>query len=567
MNKRISCYLNCLPVLLFTSCIFAASGEFSTLTYNIAGLPEIVSSAESHRLQATEQISCYINEFDIVNVQEDFNYHAALYDTCNHHDYRSPTSGGAGIGSGLNTLSHFPYEDWSRIRWSSCHGVDCLTPKGFTLARVQLQEGVYVDVYNLHAQAQTEPADLKARRENMLQLSQYIEIHSAGNAVIITGDTNTRYTRSGDNIREFIHRGFKDAWLTLIRDNDAPVSGADALVCHPPFTGSQCEIVDKVLYRDNGYLNLSAYTYEIRQDAKTSTDLDLSDHPPVEARWTYQTNDNWQFSPRIGGPHGIEFNDYALLPDQPSLSQISIRSGKRLDQLQLTLSNGETITHGANGGTRQSLAFNPGEYLTSATFCAGKWQNHTRIFYTRLTTNQSRSLSGGTQTDTCQTFDAPENWHITGFYGRSADEIDKVGVIYSPLRTIKASGANYAQMLNQASQLCLSTGETNLTEVDQQPCENSQKQLWHYDPRTGLLRNRNHPEYCLSNGGSFTDHAKLLMTSCTGNVNQQFTISSDGSVSMRTMPDFVIRPTGSTPGESIFLSSSKSLNIQRWQWQ
>jgi len=52
------------------------------------------SSAPSDRPAATRLISCYVSQFDIVNVQEDFNYHAALYDSCNDHPFRSPTSGG-----------------------------------------------------------------------------------------------------------------------------------------------------------------------------------------------------------------------------------------------------------------------------------------------------------------------------------------------------------------------------------------------------------------------------------------------------------------------------------------
>jgi hypothetical protein len=65
----------------------------------------------------TPIISCLIRDYDVVQVQEDFNYHAALYDSCDDHTYRSATSGGMGFGSGLNTLSNFPYMDWGRITW------------------------------------------------------------------------------------------------------------------------------------------------------------------------------------------------------------------------------------------------------------------------------------------------------------------------------------------------------------------------------------------------------------------------------------------------------------------
>lgn len=86
---------------------------------------------------------------------KDFNYHAHLYKTDNH-PYRTLTSGGAGIGSGLNTLANYPWIDFTRVNWETCSdasGADCLTPKGFTMIRVRFDEGVYVDFYNLHADA------------------------------------------------------------------------------------------------------------------------------------------------------------------------------------------------------------------------------------------------------------------------------------------------------------------------------------------------------------------------------------------------------------------------------
>ena len=49
-------------------------------------------------------------------MQEDFNYHANLY-AADNHPYRTATSGGAGIGSGLNTLSEAWYDgdDFERV--------------------------------------------------------------------------------------------------------------------------------------------------------------------------------------------------------------------------------------------------------------------------------------------------------------------------------------------------------------------------------------------------------------------------------------------------------------------
>jgi hypothetical protein len=86
---------------------------------------------------------------------KDFNYHAHIYATDNH-PYRTATSGGVPLGSGLNTMANNWWFDFRRIKWNKCSnasGADCLTPKGFTFMRVHIDEGVHIDVYNLHADA------------------------------------------------------------------------------------------------------------------------------------------------------------------------------------------------------------------------------------------------------------------------------------------------------------------------------------------------------------------------------------------------------------------------------
>jgi hypothetical protein len=66
----------------------AAEATFSVLTYNIAGLPAILSSAATNRETSTTTIGQRIKPYDIVNVQEDFNYHAHLYATPQSHGPR-----------------------------------------------------------------------------------------------------------------------------------------------------------------------------------------------------------------------------------------------------------------------------------------------------------------------------------------------------------------------------------------------------------------------------------------------------------------------------------------------
>jgi hypothetical protein len=113
-----------------------AGGSFSVLSYNVDGLPQILQDGRfpgGNPALYTPYIGAKVIPYDIVNVQEDFNSHAALY-AADTHPYRTATSGGAGTGSGLNTMSNFPFsDDIDRVTWkvSSSDNGNNLTPKGY----------------------------------------------------------------------------------------------------------------------------------------------------------------------------------------------------------------------------------------------------------------------------------------------------------------------------------------------------------------------------------------------------------------------------------------------------
>ncbi|WP_369232371.1 jacalin-like lectin [Streptomyces sp. R21] len=417
----------------------ADSGTFNVLSYNVAGLPESLSSASTPRDTSTTTIGQRIAPYDIVHVEEDFNYHSYLYAADTAHAYRTPTSGGAGIGSGLNTLSKIPYDedDFERVHWNSCQvdSGDCLTPKGFTFMRERLAEGVYVDFYNLHTNAGTNDGDEASRADNLNQLTDFIKAHSAGNAVVVMGDTNTRYTRSADTIAEFgAANGLTDAWVQLIRGGAAPAKGSDALVCDQSgaTVPNTCEVVDKVLYRGSKLVSLSATSYN-NEHAKFLTDagLMLSDHDPLTVGFSWSRNSAYQLSDQFGGPHGDYYNDIDSVPAGARATTIALRSGARVDQMSLTLANGTTLAHGGTGGTASSLTLGSGEYVTSTQLCQGTYSDRTRIFYAKFTTNLGNTLAGGTPTSDCVTRTAPSGWQTAGFHGRSGDAVDKIGFIYT----------------------------------------------------------------------------------------------------------------------------------------
>lgn len=99
------------------------SGTFNTLTFNVAGLPGFLNGNDvpGDKETNTARIGELFTKYDIslIHVQEDFNYHATLYAN-DKHPYRTPTSGGVPFGSGLNSLSNFPYTGFQRVKWNTC---------------------------------------------------------------------------------------------------------------------------------------------------------------------------------------------------------------------------------------------------------------------------------------------------------------------------------------------------------------------------------------------------------------------------------------------------------------
>jgi hypothetical protein len=138
-------------------CLGQKTGKFNFLTYNVAGLPEIINGNEVPGDKGTNAnligTALATQAYDVVHMQEDFNYHAYIYATDNH-PHRTPTSGGVPFGDGLNTVANYPWTGFARKKWNKCNlnSGDCLTPKGFSFMRMTIGQ-VEVDLYNLHADA------------------------------------------------------------------------------------------------------------------------------------------------------------------------------------------------------------------------------------------------------------------------------------------------------------------------------------------------------------------------------------------------------------------------------
>lgn len=267
-----------------------AAGTFSVLTYNVAGLPEPLSSSKP--ATNTKLISARLNAYDIVNVQEDFAYHPDLIKH-DEHPFRTPPSApvwapGVPFSDGLNTLSDFELAKLDRVTWNRCTKTNCLTPKGFTYVRLRLHGGAALDLYNAHMNAGSGAEEqLRVRRDNMAQLSGYIKKHSAGRAVIVMGDTNSRYTRSGDSIRRLRDdNDLTDAWVQLEKGGKTPDRQDNVPTCKD---ANGCELVDKILYRSGLDLRLDATSYNNeRERFLDSKGEPLSDHNPSSVRFSFR---------------------------------------------------------------------------------------------------------------------------------------------------------------------------------------------------------------------------------------------------------------------------------------
>lgn len=281
----------------------AAAGRLSVLSYNVAGLPQEVSSENPE--EHLPLISPLLNDYDVVLTQEDFDWWqgaAAALDFVNYHDrlraeatheHRSeqhpgpeavgldPASRPLQVGDGLGVLSRIPFRGNTRVPWRGCFGGldtgdggagDCLAMKGFAMVTLTLADGVEVDLYNLHAEAGGTAEDQRLQQEDFDDLAAFIEENSAGRAVILGGDTNLHTAGDHPDATGGADAGIWEAFLARTGLTDA----CAATECDEPGA------IDKVAFRSGEGVTLTATSHDFpRERFRSPTGDDLSDHPPL----------------------------------------------------------------------------------------------------------------------------------------------------------------------------------------------------------------------------------------------------------------------------------------------
>jgi endonuclease/exonuclease/phosphatase family metal-dependent hydrolase len=283
-NQTKTLFLAFFSISVLFSCQKKETIGITTLTYNVAGLPDVVS--QSTPSVYNRIIGRLINDIGVVHTQEDFYYHDSLI-LENTHKYLTPYAGQVTEGDGLTTFSQYPISSIERVAWTDCSGFDCLTPKGFCYSQIQIGSEL-IDFYNVHATAGSDPNALIARQKNIRQLCDFIKVRSAEKPVIVMGDMNCRYTRSGDSIRNVLNLGFADSWIEMIRNGQIPAADDNSLMgCGSngdERTNPNCEKVDKIFYRSSEKVKIYAKSYLLDSRKYYFNDNDtipLSDHWPL----------------------------------------------------------------------------------------------------------------------------------------------------------------------------------------------------------------------------------------------------------------------------------------------
>lgn len=267
------------------------------VNFNVAGLPFGFFKGEN--VIANQQvIGKYLsqNSFDIVAVQEDFGFHKNLLKNMSGFNFATNHTGGIPGGDGLNIFTKdMPIYNETRVGWNEACGIlsdgsDALTPKGFTYAVIDIGNGIYVDFYNLHADAYGGEGSIAARTSQIKQLAEFIEVRSAENdrPVIVTGDFNNYMHVHEDDgaLYKTLYQqcGLRDAWIEYHNNGDYfnlykwHITGLPAW--------GNWDSVERFLYRAGGGVDVVVSDFRF-VEVCNDNGKPVSDHSAAECDFTF----------------------------------------------------------------------------------------------------------------------------------------------------------------------------------------------------------------------------------------------------------------------------------------
>ena len=312
--------------------------RFSIATLNIDGLPQKVLvvnvNADGPGSAGTVRIGKYLmkKSFDMVFMQEDFNYHEELTAMLEDEYQLDAWSGDVGIDGHKIDFLHLQNErfecdglmgcwkkglnvtDGVRTAWADgfgkfSHCNDLLATKGFRRYEVTLTSGTQLVVYDLHMDAEDEldteegkaGADRAARVNQLKQLRDDIMSNLDERPVVVLGDFNCFYFRDKlkENFVDFINDSGKatvsDVWVELKNEGRFPEYQEDNRSRDDKEEEHGGESLDKIFYINptSAAVKVKAVSYLRDIEGYLHNGKPLGDHYPVSALFEVtDTRDN-----------------------------------------------------------------------------------------------------------------------------------------------------------------------------------------------------------------------------------------------------------------------------------
>ena len=307
---------------------------FSIATLNVDGLPQKILvakvNADGPGGGGSVRIVHYLQKrgYDMVFMQEDFNYHEELtvpleddyqtddwsgdigvdgrqIDYLHLQNHRFECDGLMGVWKNGITLTSTSRTPWTANFGKFSHALDEMVTKGFRRYELTLTDGQQIVVYNMHMDAGDiaderegkDSLDRDARLKQWNQLRDEILTRLDTRPIIVVGDLNSYYCRDQiksnfiDEIDATGRAKVYDAWVELQNGGKYPAP-VDGIVCCETDGNilESGEVLDKVLYiNPTSGTGIHAVSYKLDNTDYQHDGKILGDHYPVSV--TFQTGD------------------------------------------------------------------------------------------------------------------------------------------------------------------------------------------------------------------------------------------------------------------------------------
>ena len=302
------------------------TGTFSIATLNVDGLPQKILVAKVNPDGpgggGSVRIGRYLQKrgYDLVFMQEDFNYHEELtvpmeddyqmdswtgdvgvdghqIDFLHLQNHRFECDGLMGAWKNGITLTSTNRTSWTANFGKFSHALDEMVTKGFRRHELTLTGGQQIVVYNMHMDAGDtaderegkDSLDRDARLKQWNQLRNDILTRLDTRPVIVVGDLNSYYCRDRiksnfiDEIESTGRAKVYDAWVEQQNGGRYPDPVNGIVCCETDGNILESgEVLDKVLYvNPTGGTEIHAVSYQLDTAGYQHDGKMLGDHYPV----------------------------------------------------------------------------------------------------------------------------------------------------------------------------------------------------------------------------------------------------------------------------------------------